>query len=88
VGFLVGFGRGGSALRAFAREAAVGANRPVEGVLGRAAEVWGVEEGVFARVVDVGALTGVVEGAFVEEAWILARDEVAVLAGMDVLGLV
>jgi hypothetical protein len=64
----------------------VGANRPVEGVLGRAAEVWGVE-GVFARVVDVGVITGVVDGAFVEEEWILARDEVAVLAGIDVLGL-
>lgn len=48
VAFLTGVGTGGCALRARARDAAVGANRPVEGVFGRDA-LAGVPPGVFGR---------------------------------------
>lgn len=45
---MIGVGTGGWALRALARDAAVGAKRPVEGVFGREA-LAGVPLGVFAR---------------------------------------
>ena len=59
VALLAGVGNGGAALRALARDAAVGANRPDEGVLGRGAPLDGVleramgvelDEGVFGRL--------------------------------------
>lgn len=49
VAFLIGVGTAGAAaFRAFARDAAVGANRP-EGVLGREVPAVRVEPGVFGR---------------------------------------
>lgn len=60
VGFFVGVGTCGAALRARAREAAVGANRPEEGVFGRGVVVAGaleLREGVLGRALGVeGAL--------------------------------
>lgn len=54
VAFLIGVGTAGTALRAFARDAAVGANKPdpAEGVFGR--EVPAVKPGVFGRDIWLG----------------------------------
>lgn len=63
--FLAGVGRDDCVLRALAREAAVGANSPEEGVFGRAAAV-GVAvvcDGVFGRADGVFGLEGVLTGA-------------------------
>jgi hypothetical protein len=63
--FLMEGGGGSGAFRAFAREAAVGANKPLEGVFER-----GVKVGVFVPVaVRVGVL------AMVEEKFLLEVDE-------------
>src|SRR5262245_50669478 len=88
VGFLFGGGRGGSAFRALANDAAVGANKPDEGVLGRVVEGCGADEGVLTRTVDGGVFAGVVDDDLVDEEGTLARDGVVVFAGVEVLELV
>lgn len=60
--FFTGVGAGDCALRALAREAAVGANSPEEGVFGRAV-VAVVCDGVFGRADGVFGLEGVLIGA-------------------------
>lgn len=56
VALLTGVGNGGAALRALARDAAVGANRPDEGVFGREVVPDGVFEWASGVVVDEGVL--------------------------------
>ena len=65
VAFLTGVGTGDWALRARASEAAVGANRPEDGVFGRAdaGVVAVVRDGVFGRADGVFGLEGVLIGA-------------------------
>jgi hypothetical protein len=56
VTFLVGGGGGGCAFRAFARDAAVGANRPEAGVFGLETVEEGPELGVLERAALAGLL--------------------------------
>jgi hypothetical protein len=85
VAFLTGVGTGGAALRALARDAAVGANKPDEGVFGRGAVVDGVfERTLGVETVDAGVL-GVLGVIFDDDLVCLILEGVAVAVDlMDV----